>query len=196
MTKNEKQHTEKRTKKQVKHTEAKKISTKGKSKGKGHKPTREKDHEKDQVIEELREKVGKENDRYLRLSAEFDNFRKRTLKEKADLTKYAGTDILLSLLPVIDDFDRAMQSLNTAEETGHAKDGMKLIYNKFKDFLQKNNLQEIDALHKDFDTDLHEAITKIPAPKKSLKGKVVDIIEKGYMLNGKVIRYAKVVIGE
>jgi len=194
MTKGKKQHTEKTAKKSEKRTEKGKTSNKNKEKS--HKITKEEDHKKNQQIEELREQIEKENDRYLRLSAEFDNFRKRTLKEKADLTKYAGADILLSLLPVIDDFERAIQTLNSAEDAEHAKDGMKLIYNKFQDFLKKNNLQEIDAMHKDFDTDLHEAITKIPAPKKSLKGKIVDVIEKGYMLNGKVIRYAKVVIGE
>ncbi len=196
MTKGEKQHTDKTNKKQGKHTEEEKPGSKSKSKVKSQKAHKEDDHKKDLLIEKLRGQIEKENDRYLRLSAEFDNFRKRTLKEKADLTKYAGADILLSLLPVIDDFDRAIQTLNTTEDNGHAKDGMKLIYSKFKDFLQKNSLQEIDAMHKVFDTDLHEAITKIPAPKKSLKGKVVDVIEKGYMLNGKVIRYAKVVIGE
>ncbi|MCD6596458.1 MAG: nucleotide exchange factor GrpE [Bacteroidales bacterium] len=190
MTKSNKEQNDKST------IGADKHINKEKSKSKSHKTSKDKDHKKDQLIEELKEQVEKEHNSYLRLSADFDNFRKRTLKEKADLTKFAGEDILLSLLPVIDDFERAIQHLDSGEDTEHAKDGLKLIYSKFKEFLKKNNLQEIDALHKDFDTDLHEAITKIPAAKKNLRGKVVDVIEKGYMLNGKVIRYAKVVIGE
>ncbi len=190
MTKSNKEQNDKST------IGADKHINKEKSKSKSHKTSKDKDHKKDQLIEELKEQVEKEHNSYLRLSADFDNFRKRTLKEKADLTKFAGEDILLSLLPVIDDFERAIQHLDSGEDTEHAKDGLILIYNKFKDFLKKNNLQEIDALHKDFDTDLHEAITKIPAPTKKLQGKVVDVTEKGYMLNGKVIRYAKVVIGE
>ena len=190
MTKKKNEQKNKSAKSTDKHINTEKRKTKS------QKTTAEKDHKKDQLIGDLKKQVEKENDRYLRLSAEFDNFRKRTLKEKADLTKFAGEDILLNLLPVIDDFDRAIQHMDSVEDANHAKDGLKLIFDKFKNFLNKSNLQEIDALHKDFDTDLHEAITKIPAPRKKLKGKVVDVIEKGYMLNGKVIRFAKVVIGE
>jgi len=136
------------------------------------------------------------HDKYLRLSAEFDNYRKRTLKEKADLTKFAGEGLLTSLLPVIDDFDRAIQLMPEDDSCRAMKEGTLLIYNKFKEYLRQNGVEEIEALHKDFDTDVHEAVTKIPAPEKKLKGKVVDVIQKGYFLNGKVLRYAKVVIGE
>ena len=136
------------------------------------------------------------HDKYLRLSAEFDNFRKRTLKEKADLTKFAGENLLLGLLPVVDDFERALELIPDEESVKAIREGTVLIYNKLKDFLRQNGVEEIDALHQEFDTDIHDAVTKIPAPDKKLKGKIVDVIQKGYFLNGKVLRYAKVVIGE
>jgi len=142
------------------------------------------------------EKITELNDKYLRLAAEYDNYRKRTLKERMDLTKTAGEDILINLLPVMDDFERGLGSIDQAKEISAVKEGMQLIYNKFKDFLKQRGIKEIEAKEKDFDTDLHEAITKIPAPDKKLKGKIVDVIEKGYSLNEKVIRFAKVVIGE
>ncbi|MCD6200970.1 MAG: nucleotide exchange factor GrpE [Bacteroidales bacterium] len=136
------------------------------------------------------------HDRYLRLSAEFDNYRKRTLREKADLTKFASEGILLSLLPVIDDFDRAMASLPEQEECQSYIEGISLIYNKIKDFLNQNGVEEMEALHKTFDPDLHDAVTKVPVPEEDLKSKVVDVLQKGYFLNGKVLRHAKVVVGE
>lgn len=135
-------------------------------------------------------------DRYLRLSADFDNYRKRTLKEKADLTKFAGEEILHDFLSVADDVDRAIQSMETTEDLKALKEGILLISSKLSDFLTKEGIQEIDCLHKDFDPESHEALTKIPAPTKKLKGKIVDIIEKGYYLKGKIIRYPKVVVGE
>ena len=135
-------------------------------------------------------------DKYVRLSAEFDNYRKRTLKEKMELSKSAGEDILISLLPVVDDFDRAVKSIDEANDIVAIKEGVHLIYAKFKEFLNRKGVKEIDALHKEFDTDEHEALTKIPAPEEDLKGKVVDVIEKGYLLNEKVIRFSKVVVGE
>jgi molecular chaperone GrpE len=144
----------------------------------------------------LEEKLTEAQEKYLRLSAEFDNYRKRTLKEKMDLTKTAGESIIHKLLPVMDDFDRALQVMEEASDCKAMKEGIDLIYSKFNDFLRGNGVKEIDALRKDFDTDEHEAITKIPAPEKKLKGKVVDVIQKGYYLNDKVMRYAKVVIGE
>lgn len=142
------------------------------------------------------EKLAELQDRYLRLSAEYDNFRKRTLKEKIDLQKSANESLLGELLPVADDFDRAMQSVDEAKNIEAVKEGLKLISGKFKGFLTQHGLKEIEAINKEFDTDLHEAITKIPAPTKKLKGKVVDVIQKGYYLNEKVLRYSKVVIGE
>lgn len=177
----EKHKTSKTTDK--KHTQAKKSSKTTHAK---------KEDKKDDSLEKLAEL----QDKYLRLSAEFDNFRKRTLKEKMELTKSAGEDILLSLLPVMDDFERGMQALDKANDINAVKEGMHIIHKKFKDFLSQKGVKEIEAVSKDFDVDFHEAITKIPAPSDDLKGKVVDVIEKGYCLNEKVIRYSKVVVGE
>ncbi len=153
----------------------------------------QKEPEKEPTAEE---KLAELQDRYLRLSAEYDNFRKRTLKEKIDLQKSANEKLLEALLPVADDFDRAMQSVDEATDIKAVKEGMMLISGKFTGFLNQQGIKEIEAVHKEFDTDLHEAITKIPAPSKKLKGKVVDVIQKGYYLNEKVLRFSKVVIGE
>lgn len=144
----------------------------------------------------LEEKLAEAQDKYIRLSAEFDNYRKRTLKEKMDLTKSAGETIISNILPVMDDFDRALQVMEEASDCKAMKEGIDLIYAKFNEFLKANGVKEIEAKEKTFDTDLHEAVTKIPAPDKKLKGKIVDVIQKGYYLNEKVIRYAKVVVGE
>lgn len=149
-----------------------------------------------EIIEELGIKLTEINDRYLRLQAEFDNFRKRTLKEKAELIKSGGESVLTNILPIIDDFDRALSTMTDVPEDDPAKIGFMLIYNKFKDFLKANQVTEIDAVGKEFDVEMHDAITKITAPSEDLKGKVVDVVQKGYLLNGKVIRYAKVVIGD
>lgn len=142
------------------------------------------------------EKLAELQDRYLRLSAEYDNFRKRTLREKIELQKSANEVLLSALLPVADDFDRALQSVADARDIEAVKEGLTLISGKFRGFLQQQGVKEIEAEKKEFDTDLHEAITKIPAPSKKLKGKVVDVVQKGYFLNDKVLRFAKVVIGE
>lgn len=147
-------------------------------------------------IEELGKKLQDINDKYLRLTAEFDNYRKRTLKEKMELTKSAGEKILVNVLPVMDNFERALQSMDQASDIEAVKEGVNLIYSNFKEFISQNGVKEIEAVNKDFDTDIHEAITKIPAPNEDLKGKVVDCVEKGYLLNEKVIRFAKVVVGE
>lgn len=143
-----------------------------------------------------KEKLAELQDKYLRLTAEYDNYRKRTLKEKMELTKSAGEDILKGLLPIMDDFERALQSIDDAGDNQAVKDGIYLIYNKFKDFLKQQGLQEIEAQDKDFDTDKHEAVSKVPAQNEDMKGKVVDVVQKGYYLNDKVLRYAKVVVGE
>lgn len=147
-------------------------------------------------IEELGQKLQEINDKYMRLSAEFDNYRKRTLKEKMELTKSAGEKILVNVLPVIDNFERAIQSMEEAKDIEAVKEGVNLIYNNFKDFVGQNGVKEIEAINQEFDTDIHEAITKIPAPNEDMKGKVVDCVEKGYTLNEKVIRFSKVVVGE
>lgn len=166
------------------------------SEEKEDKKKKSKKDKKETKIAELEEKLKDLSDKHLRLQAEFDNFRKRTVKEKAELIKSGGETVLTGILPVIDDFERAIQSLKNVPEEDAGKQGTLLIYSKFREFLKQNNVKEIDALHQEFDVDHHEALTKIPAPEEKLKGKVVDVIQKGYMLNDKVIRYAKVVVGE
>ncbi|MDF1575043.1 MAG: nucleotide exchange factor GrpE [Bacteroidales bacterium] len=156
----------------------------------------EEEQEEPQKEPTAEEKLAELQDRYLRLSAEYDNFRKRTLKEKIDLQKNANENLLVALLPVADDFDRALLSVDEARDIEALKEGMKLISGKFHGFLNQQGIKEIEAVNKDFDTDLHEAVTKIPAPSKKLKGKVVDVIQKGYYLNDRVLRFSKVVIGE
>jgi molecular chaperone GrpE len=166
------------------------------NKEESHKKKKSKIDKDEVLLHELTEKLAEITDKHLRLQAEFDNFRKRTMKEKADLIKSGGESVLINILPVVDDFERAMISLKDVPDDDAGKQGTKLIYNKFSEFLKQNNIKEIDALNQDFDVDLHEAITKIPAPDEKLKGKVVDVVQKGYTLNDKVIRFAKVVIGE
>lgn len=155
----------------------------------------------EQQAEETKEtspedQINELNDKYLRLYSEFDNYRKRTSKERLELFKTAGQDILTDLLPVLDDFERAMQNMESSNDAEAIQTGINLIYNKFKNILENKGLKHFKSIENDFDPEVHEAITKIPAPSKKLKGKVVDEIEKGYMLNDKVIRFAKVVVGE
>lgn len=156
----------------------------------------DKNKKEDKKTEELGQKLAEINDKYLRLSAEFDNYRKRTLKEKMELTKNAGQQILEKILPVMDNFERALQSMETAKDVPALREGVELIYSTFKDFLAQNGVKEMECLHTDFDPEVQEAVTKIPAPTEDLKGKVVDCIQKGYTLNDKVIRFPKVVVGE
>ncbi len=146
-------------------------------------------------VEELKNKINELNDKYLRLYSEFDNFRKRTIKEKIELNKNASMDVILTLLPVLDDFDRAVKTIETTEEVNAFNEGIMLIYNKFTKTLNQHGVEEMKSIGEVFDTDLHEAITNIPATTDEMKGKVIDEIQKGYLLNGKVIRYAKVVVG-
>jgi molecular chaperone GrpE len=146
--------------------------------------------------EQLDAQLKEMQDKYMRLMAEFDNFRKRSVKERSELIKTAGEDILVNILPVMDDFERGLAAMETAQDTESLKQGVMLIYNKFKDFLGQRGIKAIEADKQPFDVDVHEALTKIPAPSDDLKGKVVDVIQKGYYLNEKVIRYAKVVVGE
>ncbi len=134
-------------------------------------------------------------DKYVRLYAEFDNYKRRTSKERIDLLKTANEDLMSSLIPVIDDFDRALKNIPATAETQALREGVKLIHNKFNKTLMQKGLTPINAQGEVFNTELHEAITQIPAPTEDLKGKVVDEVEKGYYLGDKVIRYAKVVIG-
>ena len=146
------------------------------------------------ALEEEKAKCAELNDKHLRLQAEFDNFRKRTAKEKLDLTATASENVIKDILPVLDDFERALQNM---EKNGNEADlqGVTLIFNKLKDTLKKKGLEEIEAMDAEFNTDEHEALTMIPAPEEEKKGKVLDVIQKGYKLNGKVIRFARVVVG-
>ena len=151
-------------------------------------------HAQEKALEEEKAKFAELNDKHLRLQAEFDNFRKRTAKEKLDLTVTASENVIKDILPVFDDFERALQNM---EKNGNEADlqGVTLIFNKLKDTLKKKGLEEIEAMGVDFNTDEHEALTMIPAPEEAKKGKVLDVIQKGYKLNGKVIRFARVVVG-
>jgi molecular chaperone GrpE len=135
------------------------------------------------------------NDKYLRLFAEFDNYKRRTQKERIELLQTAGKDVVVSLLPVLDDFERAIKATENATEVSAIRDGIMLVQTKLKSILSQKGLKEMESINTPFDTDIHEAITKIPAPAEELKGKVVDELEKGYTLNDKVIRFAKVVVG-
>ncbi len=148
------------------------------------------------ALTELQEKYDTLNDKYLRLYSEFDNYRRRTAKEKLDMMKNAGADLLKAFLPVIDDFDRAIASNETDEDLNNVKEGFKLIHHKLMRTMEAQGVKPMDALEKPFDTEYHEAITNIPAPDESLKGKVVDVAEKGYFYRDDVLRYAKVVVGQ
>jgi molecular chaperone GrpE len=147
-------------------------------------------------IEELNQKCADLNDKNLRLMAEFDNFRKRNAKERLDLIKTAGESLLVNLLPLVDDFERAQKAMETSEDVVAVKEGVDLIYNKFVAFLMQNGVKAIPTENEAFDTDLHEAITTFPAPTEELKGKIIDCVSKGYTMNEKVIRFSKVVVGE
>ena len=147
------------------------------------------------VEEELQLKVTELNDKYLRLYSDFENFRKRTIKEKGDLISNASAGVVKEMLAVLDDFERAMDNNTTSEDADAIKQGFQLIYNKFNTILLSKGLTEMNSKGETFDIDHHEAITNIPADKK-MKGKVVDVVEKGYFLNDKVLRYAKVVVGQ
>lgn len=145
--------------------------------------------------EKLKDELAQANDKYLRLYAEFDNFRRRTIKEREEARKTEGKDVIVALLPVLDDFERAQRAMDKATEVAPVKEGVTLIQNKLKNILGQKGLKEMTSIGNAFDADLHEAITNIPAPTDDLKGKVMDEMEKGYTLNDKVIRFAKVVVG-
>lgn len=165
----------------------------GKKDKKKHK--KDKATELSESLDALQMKYDELNDKYLRLFSEFDNFRKRTLKEKIELSKTASEEVITALLPVVDDFERAIQSLPADETLKSQFEGIMLINAKFNRILEQKGLAEIESKGKNFDTDFHEALTNIPAPEPGLAGKVVDVVQKGYSLNGKVIRFAKVVTG-
>jgi molecular chaperone GrpE len=150
----------------------------------------------DKQVEELGAKLVEMTDKYLRLSAEFDNYRKRTLKERAELTRTAGEQVLAGILPLVDNFERALASMESAADVEVLKEGVSLIYSTFKEFLTRHGVKEIETRDAVFDTDLHEAVTMIPAPTPGQKGRVIDTVERGYTLHEKVIRFAKVIVGE
>jgi molecular chaperone GrpE len=150
----------------------------------------------DEALQKLQAELAEANDKYLRLYAEFDNFKRRTSKERIELLQTAGKEVIVSLLPVLDDFERAQKAMENATEISAVKEGVALIHHKIKNILTQQGLKEMDAKGSAFDADLHEAITNIPAPTEDLKGKNIDELEKGYYLNDKVIRFAKVVVGQ
>ncbi|MDB5031215.1 MAG: heat shock protein GrpE [Mucilaginibacter sp.] len=143
----------------------------------------------------LKEELSLANDKYLRLYAEFDNFRRRTTKERIELLQTAGKDVIVSLIPVLDDFERAVKSMENATDINAVKEGVILVQNKLNNILTQKGLKPMESIGQPFDADLHEAITNIPAPTDDMKGKVIDEMEKGYYLNDKVIRFAKVIVG-
>lgn len=145
-------------------------------------------------VETLKKQLAELNDKYLRTCAEYDNYRKRTVREKADLLKSAGSDVILGLLPVVDDLERAIGHINEASDIEALKEGVGLIYKKFNDYLTKRGVTEIETKGLPLDTNVHEAITMIPAPTPDMKGKILDCTEKGYKLGDKVLRFAKVVV--
>jgi len=147
------------------------------------------------VIQKLQAELDEQKDKYLRLSAEFDNFKRRNAKEKLELIQTAGKDVIISLLEVMDDCDRAEKQLTETEDIAAQKEGIHLVFNKFRNTLQARGLKAMESIHTDFDVEKHEAITEMDVPAK-LKGKVIDEIEKGYYLNNKIIRFAKVVVGK
>lgn len=147
-------------------------------------------------IEMLTKKCTELSDKNLRLMAEFDNYRKRTLKERTDLIKTAGENILVEMLPLVDDFERALKAMESSEDIVAVKEGIDLIYSKFIAFLMQNGVKAIPTENEIFNTDLHEAITTFPAPTEEQKGRIIDAVSKGYTLNEKVIRFSKVVVGE
>jgi molecular chaperone GrpE len=152
--------------------------------------------ENESEVEKLEQELKEQKDKYLRLYAEFDNYRRRTAKENIELRQTAGKEIIASLLDILDDCDRAEKQMQQTNNIEELKEGVQLIFNKLRTTLQSKGLKAMDSINKDFDPEKHEAITEIPAPNQSLKGKVIDEVQKGYYLNDKIIRFAKVVVGK
>jgi molecular chaperone GrpE len=147
-------------------------------------------------LEKLQQEAGEWKDKYIRLVAEFDNFRKRSAKERIELIQTAGKDVIVSLLDVMDDCERAQKQIETSDDVAANKEGVLLVFNKLRSVLQSRGLKAMESVDKEFNPDLHEAITEVPAPSGKLKGKVIDEVQKGYYLNDKIIRFAKVVVGK
>lgn len=170
-----------------------KPKTKKKVSGFGRK---KKDSALKKELEQLKEKNEELKDKYIRLVAEYDNYRRRTAKEKIEMREMAVGSVIEDLLSIVDDFERAIDFNESAKDVAQVTEGMNLLYKKLCGFLKSKSVEEIEALNQEFDTDFHEAITKIPAPSEDMKGKVLDVVQKGYRVNDKVIRYSKVVVGE
>lgn len=151
--------------------------------------------EEENALEKMQVELDEQKDKYLRLAAEFDNFRRRTSKERLELIQTAGKDVIVSLLEVLDDIERAEKQLSNTEDIAVQKEGIQLVFNKIKNTLHAKGLKPLESIHTEFDVEKHEAITEIPAPTDELKGKVLDEVQKGYYLNDKLIRFAKVVVG-
>lgn len=149
-----------------------------------------------ELIKERDAALEKEKNEYLFLMAEFDNFKRRTAKEKAEIIRNGGESVIKGLLPILDDFERGLASIKDSSDVESVKEGMELIYNKFVKYLEQNGVKEIETAGADFNDDFHEAIALVPVPDESLKGKIIDTMTKGYTLNGKVIRHAKVAVGQ
>ena len=156
----------------------------------------DKEAKAEDASEKMAAEIAEWRDKYVRLSAEFDNYRKRTLKEKMDLMSSAGEDVIKSLLPVMDDLERALAATEKASDVAAVREGVVLISNKLRDTLRGRGLAEIEAVGQELDTDFHEAVAKIPAQDETQKGRIIDVVQKGYKLNDKVIRHSKVVVGE
>jgi len=148
------------------------------------------------ALDKKQQELNEMRDKYLRLVAEFDNFKKRNAKERIELMQTANKEVINALLPVLDDADRAAKQLETSQDINIVKDGVTLVFNKLRSTLQSKGLKAMESMHTEFNADLHEAITEIPAPNEELKGKVMDELEKGYYLNDKLIRHARVVVGK
>ena len=196
MSENTKQSSEIPSEEQVTPTQDEQKEIKKEKKGFLKKDAKkEKIEELEKKVAELENQVAKDKDDYIRLMAEFDNYRRRTSQEKLEMVSMASTETIKGLLPVLDDCERALQVLQKSEDSDAAKEGTELIYNKLMGYLKSKGLAVIDALGQPFDTDVHEAVAQFPVQEEDKKGKVFDVVQTGYTLNGKVIRFAKVVVG-
>lgn len=163
---------------------------------KGQETPKHEEKEEESELQKIQQELAEQKDKFLRLSAEFDNYRKRTMKEKAELILNGGEKSITSILPVVDDLERALKNMETATDVEAVKEGVQLIYNKFMNVLGQNGVKVIETQEQPLNTDYHEAIAVIPAPEEKKKGKILDCVQTGYTLNDKVIRHAKVVVGE
>lgn len=203
LNKVENQTTDKTTDKNLEKEQTSEKTDKKEVKGKKHSKEKQEKQEKSEqteqktnTIESLEKQLKEMQDKYLRLAAEYDNYRKRTMKEKMELIKSGGEDVIVNILPVIDNFERALKAIDESDDVKAVKEGIHLIYNQFIDYLKQRGVSEIEALNKPLDTDLHEAVAQVPAQEGQEKGKIIDVIQKGYKMKDKVIRFAKVVVAQ